>query len=99
MEGLEPCIELLVIDELLEGVYSTDAFGNIVTTQGLDYEQTTIEKQSIIDKTVETVKENPEVVVAPTGLIAVGALAGYLMTKKHRDSEAYLEEDDEYTEE
>lgn len=87
------------LDELLEGVYSTDAFGNIVTTQGLDYEQTTIEKQSIIDKTVETVKENPEVVVAPTGLIAVGALAGYLMTKKHRDSEAYLEEDDEYTEE
>lgn len=87
------------LDELLEGVYSTDAFGNIVTTQGLDYEQTTTEKQSIIDKTVETVKENPEVVVAPTGLIAVGALAGYLMTKKHRDSEAYLEEDDEYTEE
>ena len=87
------------LDELLEGVYSTDAFGNIVTTQGLDYEQTTTEKQSIIDKTVENVKENPEVVVAPTGLIAVGALAGYLMTKKHRDSEAYLEEDDEYAEE
>lgn len=86
------------LDELLEGVYSTDAFGNIITTQGLEYPETTTEKQSIIDKTVETVKENPEIVVAPTGLIAVGALAGYLMTKKHRDSEAYLEEDDEYTE-
>ena len=39
--------------------------------------------------------------MAPTGLIAVGAFAGYLMTKKHRDSEAYLEmaeEDDEYSE-
>ena len=88
------------LDELLEGVYETDAFGNIVTTQGLDFEQTTTEKQSIIDKTVETVKENPEVVVAPTGLIAVGALAGYLMTKKHRDSDSYLkDEDDEYSEE
>lgn len=87
------------LDELLEGVYATDAFGNIVTTQGLEYPETTTEKQSIIDKTVETVKENPEIVVAPTGLIAVGALAGYLMTKKHRDSEAYLEEDEEYTEE
>ncbi len=83
------------LDELLEGVYSTDAFGNIITTEGLDYPETTTEKQSIIDKTVETVKENPEVVVAPTGLIAVGALAGYLMTKKHRDSETYLDEEDE----
>ena len=87
------------LDELLEGVYSTDAFGNIITTQGFDYEQTTTEKQSVIEKTVETVKENPEIVVAPSGLIAVGALAGYLMTKKHRDSEAYLDEEDEYTEE
>ena len=89
------------LDELLEGVYETDAFGNVVTTQGFDYEQTTTEKQSVIEKTVETVKENPEIVAAPTGLIAVGAFAGYLMTKKHRDSEAYLEaaeEDDEYSE-
>ena len=86
------------LDELLEGVYATDVFGNVVTTEGFDYTQTTTEKQSIIDKTVETVKENPEVVVAPTGLIAVGALAGYIMTKKHRDSEVYRDEEDEYTE-
>ena len=86
------------LDELLEGVYATDVFGNVVTTEGFDYTQTITEKQSIIDKTVETVKENPEVVVAPTGLIAVGALAGYIMTKKHRDSEVYRDEEDEYTE-
>lgn len=86
------------LDELLEGVYATDVFGNVITTEGFDYTQTTTEKQSIIDKTVETVKENPEVVVAPTGLIAVGALAGYIMTKKHRDSEVYRDEEDEYTE-
>ena len=74
------------LDELLNGVYETDVYGNIVTTQGLDYSETTTEKQSIITKTVETVKENPEIVAAPTGLIAVGAFAGYLMSKKHRDS-------------
>ena len=82
------------LDELLSGVYVTDAFGNVITTEGFYYEQTT-EKQSIIEKTVETVKENPEIVAAPTGLIAVGAFAGYLMTKKHRDTEAYFEEESE----
>ena len=86
------------LDELLNGTYETDVFGNIVTTQGFDYSETTTEKQSIITKTVETVKENPEIVAAPTGLIAVGAFAGYLMTKKHRDSEAYLEEESEIDE-
>lgn len=87
------------LDELLAGVYETDVYGNIVTTQGFDYnDETTTEKQSIITKTVETVKENPEIVAAPTGLIAVGAFAGYLMTKKHRDSEAYFEEEETDTE-
>jgi hypothetical protein len=81
------------LDELLGDIYETDVFGNIITTQGFDYNETTTEKQSIITKTVETVKENPEIVAAPTGLIAVGAFAGYLMTKKHRDSEEYFDED------
>ena len=83
------------LDELLSGTYETDVFGNIVTTQGFDFGETTTENQSIIEKTVETVKENPEIVAAPTGLIAVGAFAGYLMSKKHRDSEAYFEEESE----
>lgn len=89
------------LDDLLNGMYETDENGNIITTTNFDYEQYTTEKQNIIEKTVETVKEKPEIVVAPTGLIAVGAFAGYLMTKKHRDSEAYLESentDDEETE-
>ena len=82
------------LDDLLEGVYETDVFGNIVTTSGFDYEETTTE-ESFIAKTVETVKEKPEIIAAPTGLIAVGAFAGYLMNKKHRDSEAYLNDEEE----
>ncbi|MBQ4348112.1 MAG: hypothetical protein IJC79_00655 [Clostridia bacterium] len=87
------------LEELIDGVYATDADGNIVTSPTFTYgEQTT--EQTFIDKTVETVKENPEIVVAPTGVIAVGAFMGYLMSKKHRDSEAYLEEtEDSKTEE
>lgn len=88
------------LDELINGVYDTDEFGNIITTTAFDYEQyITTTDESIIEKTVETVKENPEIVAAPTGLIAVGAFAGYLLTKKHRDSESYIKtEEDEDTE-
>jgi hypothetical protein len=89
------------LDDLLDGKYETDENGNIITTTAFDYDQNTTEKQNIIDKTVETVKEKPEIIAAPTGLIAVGAFAGYLMSKKHRDSEAYLESenaDEEETE-
>ena len=85
------------LDDLLNGLYDTDENGNIITTTAFDYEQNTTEKDSIVEKTVQTVKENPEIVAAPTGLIAVGAFAGYLLTKKHRDSEAYA--DSEETEE
>lgn len=79
------------LEELIDGVYEMDENGNIITTTAFDYNQYTTEEQSFVEKTVETVKENPEIVAAPTGIIAVGALAGYLMTKKHRDSESYLE--------
>lgn len=82
------------LEDLIGGVYATDVNGNIVTSPTLSYSEQTTE-QSIIEKTVETVKENPEIVVAPTGVIAVGAFMGYLMSKKHKDSEAYLEEKEE----
>ncbi len=87
------------LDDLINGVYETDEFGNIITTTAFDYEQYTTTEESIIVKTVETVKENPEIVAAPTGLIAVGAFAGYLLTKKHRDTDAYNENADEDNEE
>lgn len=82
------------LEDLINGVYATDANGNIVASSDFYYGEETTE-QSIIEKTVETVKENPEIVVAPTGVIAVGAFMGYLMSKKHKDSEAYLEESQE----
>ena len=39
--------------------------------------------------------KEPEIIAAPTGLIAVGAFAGYLMNKKHRDSESYSEDEED----
>lgn len=75
------------LEDLIGGVYATDAFGNIVTTSSiLNGEEETTQEQTVIERAAETVKENPEIVVAPTGVIAVGSLAGYFLSKKHRDA-------------
>lgn len=80
--------DLDYLEELINGVYATDADGNIITTSSIftgDEAETTQENQSIISAAAEAVKENPEIVVAPTGIITLGSLAGYFLSKKHRD--------------
>ena len=87
------------LDDLINGAYETDAQGNIVTTTAFDMtayaEQTT--EAGVVERATEAVKENPEIVIAPTSLIAVGTFAGYLMSKKHRGYEILDEEDDSYS--
>lgn len=46
----------------------------------------TTENESFVQKTVQTIKENPEVAAAPTGIIALGGLAGYIWTKRKKTS-------------
>jgi len=85
------------LEELLNGQYATDADGNILTTKGASFVGVEDEDdgESFVQKATTVVKENPEIVAAPTSIIAIGALAGYLMTRKHRDSEMYSFKDDE----
>ena len=75
--------------------YPTDESGNVIgnfdalttTTQ----EQTTVQ---VLDKTfTETVKENPEYVATPIGLLAVGASAGYIFFRR-RKNDFMVEEND-----
>ncbi len=93
------------LEDLIEGVYETDANGNVITTKSLTSENSNAEKlqQSILQRATEAVKEQPEIVAAPTTVLAISAFAGYLLTKKHRDAEYALysegEEDSEQTEE
>jgi hypothetical protein len=92
--------EFEYLEELLNGQYATDADGNILTTKGASFVGVEDEDEgnSFVEKATTVVKENPEIVAAPTSIIAIGALAGYLMTRKHRDSEMFVskaEEDDE----
>ncbi len=92
--------EFEYLKELLNDQYATDADGNILTTKGASFVGVEDEDEgnSFVEKATTVVKENPEIVAAPTSIIAIGALAGYLMTRKHRDSEMFVseaEEDDE----
>lgn len=46
----------------------------------------TTESKTFVQKTVQTIKENPEVAAAPTGIIALGGFAGYIWTKRKKTS-------------
>lgn len=84
------------LGQLLEGVYETDAFGNVVTTKTytVTTESSENEGGSFLQQVTQTVAENPEIVAAPTSLIALGGLIGFMMNKKHKDS-LRLEDEDE----
>ncbi len=79
------------LEELINGVYVTDAYGNIVTTSALSSTDDEGTQQNAIEKVTETVKESPELVVVPSSLLAAFSFAGYFMSKKHKD--AYVEEE------
>lgn len=86
------------LEELIGGVYATDAQGNIITTQMLSSLSEDDASDGIISKVTEKVKESPEIVAVPSSLLAAFGVAGYLMNRKHRDAEAYLNDENKETE-
>ncbi len=88
------------LGQLLEGVYATDANGNVITTK--TYTATEEEANgsdvNFFQQVTQTVAENPEIVAAPTSLIALGGLIGFMMNKKHKDSLRFDDETEEETE-
>lgn len=49
---------------------------------------------SVVSQAIETVKENPEIVVAPTGVIAVGGYIGYMLSKKKKKDDFFTESEE-----
>lgn len=49
---------------------------------------------SAVSQAIETVKENPEIVVAPTGVIAVGGYIGYMLSKKKKKDDFFTESEE-----
>lgn len=85
------------LEELLSNVYETDANGNIITTKVYTTAQQDKpeEETNVVQMVTQAVTENPEIVAAPTGLIALGGLVGFMMNKKHRETELFREEEEE----
>lgn len=52
-------------------------------------------EQTLVQKTVETIKENPEIAAAPTGILALGGLGGYIWTKRKKTAEKAENSDEE----
>lgn len=76
--------------------YPTYANGNVIGNNDAlttaKQEQTTVQ---VLDKSLtETVKENPEYVATPIGLLAVGASAGYIFFRR-RKNELFAEENND----
>ncbi|MBR5826660.1 MAG: hypothetical protein IKY78_06215 [Clostridia bacterium] len=75
------------LDDLLAGVYATDENGNIITTLSFfSPSANDKEDRSVIETVTEAVKENPELVIAPSSLLTLGSLAGFYFKKKQRKS-------------
>lgn len=76
--------------------YATDANGEVLTTRNpLEVSQAEGDNVSVIANFSNTVKENPVVVVVPTGLIAIGASAGFLFYRRRKVDEDIPEDIDE----
>lgn len=73
------------LEDLIGGVYATDANGNIVTTTILSSSQDNEADNGVITRVSQTVKESPEIVAVPSSLLAAFAVAGYMMNRKHQD--------------
>lgn len=75
------------LDDLFSGVYATDENGNIITTASfLSPSSDKAEERSVIETVTDAVKENPELVIAPSSLLTLGSLAGFYFKKKQRKS-------------
>ena len=95
-EGVTGEYDFDYLGQLISDVYETDVNGNIITTKVYTTaEDTSDEEGNVIQKVTQAVAENPQIVAAPTGLIALGGLVGFMMNKKHREVDLFAEEESE----
>ncbi|MGN1444525.1 MAG: hypothetical protein ACI4XE_11830 [Acutalibacteraceae bacterium] len=77
------------LQQLLDETYATDS--SVGSGAAATQEEA---ESSFAERAAATVKENPEVVAAPTSILAVGLLAGYMFNVRKKPS-PYLSEDND----
>lgn len=79
-------VDFSYLAELMSETFENDSQASKALSDYSSLTATT-ESRSFVQKTVETIKQNPEVAAAPTGIIALGGLAGYIWTKRKKTLE------------
>lgn len=78
--------------------YPTDENGNVIVTQDplatTEKTETTTQAQSVLSSVTQTIKDKPEYVATPIGLLAVGASAGYIFFRRRKENEIIVENAD-----
>lgn len=77
--------------------YPTDSNGNVVVTQdplATTKEETTQEAKSVLSNVTQTIKDKPEYVATPIGLLTVGASAGYIFLRRRKEENVIIENAD-----
>ncbi|MBR5437306.1 MAG: hypothetical protein IKV21_00160 [Clostridia bacterium] len=89
------------LGQLLENIYETDANGNVITTKTytVSADEESTQDVGFLQQVTQTVAENPEIVAAPTSLLALGGLLGFMMNKRHKDTLRLDDESEDETEE
>ncbi len=73
--------------------YPTDNNGNVATTSDplATTQSSTAQAASVLSGVTQAIKDKPEYVATPIGLLAVGASAGYIFFKRRKNEEVIVE--------
>ena len=82
------------LSRLIGETYAADEI-TVASDNDLDLDKPVVNDASLGTRAWTAIKENPGIAAAPTGIIALGGLAGYIWTKKRKDEKShYADEED-----
>ncbi|MGN1195862.1 MAG: hypothetical protein ACI4SB_10300, partial [Acutalibacteraceae bacterium] len=89
---MNPGADFDYLNQLFNETYPSDdaAYSALTTEQKSD--------ESVAQRAAEAVKENPEIVAAPTSILAVGVLAGYMFNVRKKSAESGVIGDEDNSE-
>lgn len=82
------------LSQLIGETYAADEI-TVPSDNALDVDKPVGNDASLGTRAWTAIKENPEIAAAPTGIIALGGLAGYVWSKKRKDEQEHCEKDDD----
>lgn len=79
-------VDFNYLGSLLENTYADSEITTAGQSETSAFANANEAAQSVFTRTVNVIKENPQIAIAPTGIVAVGGLVGYFFNKKRKDT-------------